>query len=64
MLDDNQWEYMDWMLQQCGPDVAKSTDWRRLIYEATKNVRARFPGRYRDAWNDEEWAKAASRNAA
>ena len=46
LLGDKQWEYKDWISEQCGPDVAKTEPWRRQMYEATGQNKREFPDRY------------------
>ena len=63
-LGDKQWEYKDWIAEQCGPDAPKTEEWRRLMYEATGNNKREFPDKYRDVWRDEHLVEAAKQDAS
>jgi len=63
-LGDKQWEYKDWIAEQCGPDVAKTEHWRRKMYEATGQNKREFPDRYRDVWRDDDLVSQAKQAAS
>lgn len=63
-LGDKQWEYKDWIAEQCGPDVAKTEHWRRKMYEATGQNKREFPDRYRDVWRDDDLVAQAKQAAS
>lgn len=63
-LGDKQWEYKDWIAEQCGPDVPKTEPWRRKMYEATGQNKREFPDRYRDVWRDDDLVSQAKQAAS
>ena len=63
-LGDKQWEYKDWLAEQCGPDVPKTEQWRRKMYEATGQNKREFPDRYRDVWQDDDLVANAKQDVS
>ena len=54
-LGQYQWEYNDWLAEQCGPDVAPTPPWRLRLYNAGHDLRQKYsPDAYRDHWDNEQ----------
>ncbi len=63
-LGEKQWEYKDWIAEQCGSDEPKTEQWRRKMYEATGQNKREFPDRYRDVWRDDDLVATAKQDAS
>ena len=64
MLGDHQWEYKDWIAEQCGPDVPKTERWRQQMYAVTGQNKREFPDSYRDIWRDDELVETAKQDVS
>lgn len=53
VLGSYQWEYNDWLAQQCGSDVAATPRWRLQLWEDACKLRSKYPPElYRDKWEN------------
>lgn len=48
MLGEHQWDLIDWLNQQSGPDVPQLPPWRRALHDASAAKRGSAPHKYRD----------------
>lgn len=53
LQSDAQWEYNDWLAEQCGPDVEKTQPWRIELWKMTRRIKQEHDSNvYRDVWDD------------
>jgi hypothetical protein len=59
-LGEAQWEYNDWLAEQCGPDVEQTPDWRIALWRHTRAMKANYaPDTYRNMWDNESITELA-----
>ncbi|RLN12667.1 flavin-containing monooxygenase FMO GS-OX-like 4 [Panicum miliaceum] len=57
-LKHNQFEYDDWLAEQCG--LAGVEDWRKQMYDAACKKKVECPERYREEWDDHHLLEQAN----
>lgn len=56
----DQWEYNDWLAEQCGSDVEKSQPWRIALWSIARRIKLEHASNeYRDVWDDPAAAETA-----
>ncbi|KAL6649022.1 hypothetical protein ACP70R_013246 [Stipagrostis hirtigluma subsp. patula] len=53
----NQFEYVDWLAEQCGH--AKVEEWRKEMYDAASKKKVDCPETYREEWDDQHLLEQA-----
>ena len=61
-MGDQQWEYNDFLAEQCG--IPKLPPWRKAMYERTGANKRANPETYRDVHQDQDLAEEAHRSFA
>jgi hypothetical protein len=60
LQSETQWEYNDWLAEQCGPDVDKMQGWRKDLWNITRRIKVEQDSdAYRDGWDDPEAGERA-----
>lgn len=59
LLGTAQFEYVDWLAAECGPDVQAFSPWRIAMFEEVRKMKQLYPEKYRDLWTHDDSLDAA-----
>lgn len=48
----SQFEYDDWLAEQCGGHAGRVEEWRKEMFDAARRKKLECPETYRDDWDD------------